>query len=80
MVEDDGKIMVCRAENPVVSGLFEESTWKISVVCEYTQLAFIAFSLRRQTRSSIYCVFSAISARSLAGELHGAFNVPLNKK
>ena len=33
--EDDGKFMVCRAENPVVSGLFLESTWKISVVCEY---------------------------------------------
>ncbi|CRL00448.1 CLUMA_CG013711, isoform A [Clunio marinus] len=31
-VEDDGKFMVCRAENPVVSGLFLESTWKISVV------------------------------------------------
>lgn len=35
-VEDDGKFMVCRAENPVVSGLFLESTWKISVVCEYS--------------------------------------------
>lgn len=34
-VEDDGKYMVCRAENPVVSGLFLESSWKISVVCEY---------------------------------------------
>lgn len=34
-VEDDGKFMVCRAENPVVSGLFLESTWKLSVVCEY---------------------------------------------
>lgn len=32
MVEDDGKFMVCRAENPVVSGLFLESTWKLSVV------------------------------------------------
>lgn len=28
--------MVCRAENPAVSGLFLESTWKISVVCEYS--------------------------------------------
>lgn len=35
-VEDDGKFIVCRAENPVVTGLFLESTWKLSVVCEYS--------------------------------------------
>ncbi|XP_070500607.1 synaptogenesis protein syg-1-like isoform X1 [Chironomus tepperi] len=31
-VEDDGKFIVCRAENPVVSGLFLEATHKLSVV------------------------------------------------
>jgi hypothetical protein len=40
-VEDDGKFMVCRAENPVVSGLFLESTWKLSVVCEYFSLSIL---------------------------------------
>lgn len=37
-VEDDGKFIVCRAENPVVTGLFLESTWKLSVVCEYSSI------------------------------------------
>lgn len=34
-VEDDGKFIVCRAENPVVSGLFLEATHKLSVVCKF---------------------------------------------
>lgn len=37
--EDDGKSITCRAENPNVTGLFLESSWKINVVCEYN--AFI---------------------------------------
>lgn len=32
--EDDGKSITCRAENPKVSGLFLETTWKIEVICE----------------------------------------------
>lgn len=51
-VEDDGKFMVCRAENPAVSGLFLESTWKISVVCEYSMLLSVPrCHLPRCTRS-----------------------------
>lgn len=30
--EDDGKSITCRAENPKVSGLFLETTWKIEVI------------------------------------------------
>ncbi|KAG5885936.1 hypothetical protein JTB14_027745 [Gonioctena quinquepunctata] len=30
--EDDGKSITCRAENPNVTGLFLETTWKINVV------------------------------------------------
>lgn len=33
--EDDGKSITCRAENPNVTGLFLETTWKLDVVCEY---------------------------------------------
>lgn len=32
--EDDGKSITCRAENPKVSGLFLETTWKIEVICK----------------------------------------------
>lgn len=32
--EDDKKSITCRAENPKVSGLFLETTWKIDVVCK----------------------------------------------
>lgn len=32
--EDDGKSITCRAENPKVSGLFQETTWKIEVICK----------------------------------------------
>lgn len=32
--EDDGKSITCRAENPNVTGLFLETSWKINVVCE----------------------------------------------
>lgn len=35
-VEDHGKSITCRAENPNVTGLFVEKAWKIDVVCEYT--------------------------------------------
>uniref|UniRef100_A0A1B0EVK6 Putative b-cell receptor cd22 n=1 Tax=Lutzomyia longipalpis TaxID=7200 RepID=A0A1B0EVK6_LUTLO len=31
-VEDDGKTLTCRAENPKVTGLFLETTWKLNVV------------------------------------------------
>ncbi|KAJ3649507.1 hypothetical protein Zmor_021247 [Zophobas morio] len=30
--EDDGKSITCRAENPNVTGLFLETSWKIDVV------------------------------------------------
>lgn len=33
--EDDGKSITCRAENPKVTGLFLETTWKLNVVCKY---------------------------------------------
>lgn len=32
--EDDGKSITCRAENPKVTGLFLETTWKLDVVCK----------------------------------------------
>lgn len=31
--EDDGKSITCRAENPVVNGLYMETSWKLDVVC-----------------------------------------------
>lgn len=34
-VEDHGKSITCRAENPNVTGLFVEKSWKIDVVCKY---------------------------------------------
>lgn len=34
--EDDGKSITCRAENPNVTGLFLETSWKIDVVCKYS--------------------------------------------
>lgn len=35
MIEDDMKLIVCRAENPDSPGLFLETTWKLNVVCKY---------------------------------------------
>nr|XP_029724977.1 neural cell adhesion molecule 1-B-like [Aedes albopictus] len=32
VTEDDGKLITCRAENPNVTGLFQEDSWKIEVV------------------------------------------------
>ncbi|KAL3287263.1 hypothetical protein HHI36_001739 [Cryptolaemus montrouzieri] len=32
--DDDGKFITCRAENPNVTGLFLETSWKIDVVCK----------------------------------------------
>lgn len=32
--EDDGKSITCRAENPIVTGLFLETSWKLNVVCK----------------------------------------------
>lgn len=33
-VEDNGKTLLCRAENPNVSGLFLEDSWNMSVLCK----------------------------------------------
>lgn len=38
--EDDGKSITCRAENPNVTGLFLETSWKIDVVCKYKTLYY----------------------------------------
>lgn len=32
--EDDGKSITCRAENPIVTGLYLETSWKLNVVCK----------------------------------------------
>lgn len=32
--EDNDKSITCRAENPKVTGLFLETSWKIDVVCK----------------------------------------------
>lgn len=34
-VDDDGKAITCRAENPNMNGVFVETSWRIVVVCEY---------------------------------------------
>lgn len=44
--EDDGKSITCRAENPKVTGLFLETTWKLNVVCEYTSIEYLLISFR----------------------------------
>lgn len=51
--DDDGKSITCRAENPKVSGLFLETTWKIEVICEY----IVNF------KKSIHLCMSAICVR-----------------
>lgn len=33
-IEDDGKTITCRAENPKVTGQFVEIPWKLNVVCK----------------------------------------------
>lgn len=42
--EDDGKSITCRAENPKVTGLFLETTWKLDVVCK----SFLSFTFCMQ--------------------------------
>jgi hypothetical protein len=68
MVEDDGKFIMCRAENPVVSGLFLESTWKLSVVCEYF-LPSHAFCAMYKSYLTIHPLFG-ISALRLEFMMH----------
>lgn len=66
-VEDHGKSITCRAENPNVTGLFVEKSWKIDVVCKYTINIYsialfteipIRFLLRRFTSGrDVKCIF-----------------------
>lgn len=51
--EDDGKSITCRAENPKVTGLYLETTWKLDVVCEYT----MHYYLCRQSILSLVYIF-----------------------
>lgn len=41
--EDDGKLITCRSENPKVSGLFLETSWKLEVICEFSSVYRIKF-------------------------------------
>lgn len=66
-VEDHGKSITCRAENPNVTGLFVEKSWKIDVVCKYTINIYsialfteipIRFLVRRFTSGrDVKCIF-----------------------
>jgi hypothetical protein len=42
-VEDNGKFVTCRAENPSVNGLFLEKSWKLDVVCKYILFFLFCF-------------------------------------
>lgn len=39
--DDDGKSIICRAENPKVAGLSMEASWTLDVVCELIFFHFI---------------------------------------
>lgn len=52
--EDDGKSITCRAENPNVTGLFLETSWKIDVVCKYFKGG------PKHYASSFFCNISAL--------------------
>lgn len=45
--EDDGKSITCRAENPKVTGLFLEKTWKLDVVCKF----YLNYFIQRQLKT-----------------------------
>lgn len=40
MIEDDGKYLTCRAENPVVPDSALEDKWRLNVHCKYFQTYF----------------------------------------
>lgn len=60
-VEDDGRLLGCRAENPKVSSLYLEQFQNISVHCEYIdwKIVFLPgvsiFFLRKLTFSACLC-------------------------
>lgn len=75
--EDDGKSITCRAENPNVTGLFLETSWKIDVVCKYTEFIQSFFKIElfatlqfvpifRRFRENNYQNFSNVSVDSIA--------------
>lgn len=35
--EDDGKVLLCRAESPVPSSVPLQDSWKLNITCEYTK-------------------------------------------
>ena len=43
MVDDDGKYLTCRAENPFIPDSAIEDKWRIVVYCKYSLILFILF-------------------------------------
>ncbi|OAD54439.1 hypothetical protein WN48_07804 [Eufriesea mexicana] len=67
-VEDHGKSITCRAENPNVTGLFVEKSWKIDVVCKYT-INIYSIALSAETRIPfVPRPFTSRSSRSARNE------------
>lgn len=59
--EDDGKSITCRAENPNVTGLFLETSWKIDVVCKYSFIqSLLVFTPQNLNESLLYHLVNAL--------------------
>lgn len=78
-IEDDGKTITCRAENPKVKGLFLDTHWKLNVVCKYPP-ANISFSLNNLmlNLAQFACYFNPQVLAKTEDEQRGNFYVFLS--
>jgi hypothetical protein len=52
-IEDDGRIVTCRAQTPLLAGGFVEDEWRMQVYCKYSRAIIFQWAVPTTIRRTI---------------------------